>query len=137
MAKLGRKLRRWNAGTRETVRVELPALPEFGFDEPEWVDLKKVLGRDDERRRRELSLRALKMRGGDSLQAEGDLASLVVDAEIAVLAVAIVAWSFDEKIDMDSIALLEQKWIDLLKEQCNELYPAPMTEDEVKNSDGG
>src|SRR5687768_5900313 len=126
----GFKFRReWDGSTE---RIELPALPEVGCTEPQWVDVKRVLSRTDELKVEKLSRAGVGLVNG---QATADLETFMTAIKTARLSVAVVAWSLDEPIG--NFELLEEPWIEILNQRLDELYDKPLTKDEAKNSEGG
>lgn len=124
--------------TADTVRIDLPA-------EGEWVEVKRTLGRDDER--------SVARRVGEAAEIVFDLRgrplhtkfNAVLAAELqkfASLEVAIVRWSFREPngqpvaITSETLRALDDASVDVITERLNELYTPAYVEAETKNSSG-
>lgn len=126
------------ASNTDTVRIELPA-------EGEWVDVKRTLGRDDER--------YITRRVGEAARVVFDVYGRPVSTEFngvlaqelqrfAAMEVAIVRWSFRDEngkpvpVLPDIMRALDDASVDRITEELNRLYTPAYTEAEVKNSSG-
>lgn len=118
----------------DLVRIELPAADE-------WVEVKRALGKDDERT---VQFRLLSGNQVDPARLKAiaadpklDMGALVDAATFATLEVAIKRWSFEEPVTPENIRALDDDSLEVIKQRLNELYPGPRTDDERKNSSGG
>lgn len=109
----------------------------------EWVDVKRALGKDDERRRAAILLRGQAARPGERIPAL-DLGILLERAAIATMMVVVKAWNLIDPdtlevaaISEENLAALSDEDMALLKETFDELYPAQRSDDDRKNSSGG
>lgn len=118
----------------DLVRIDLPAAGE-------WVEVKRALGKDDERavQARLLSGNRVDPAKLAAIAADVtlDMGALVDAANFATLEVAIKRWSFEEPVTPENIRALDDDSLEVIKQRLNELYPGPRTDDESKNSPGG
>lgn len=111
--------------TKAVVRIELPA-------DGEWVEVKEKLGNDDERAIRARMLTGQRVIPGEPVR-EIDAGAYYDFAVFATMEVAVVRWSFKEPVSPSNIRALDQASIDCIAERLDELYPAPLTEEQGKN----
>lgn len=112
-------------GSDDLVQIDLPA-------DGEWVKVKRRLSRGDE-----IAVQQALIRGGQFVGSEisgVDAESAIEAAEFATLDVAIKAWSFDAPIEPRHIRALDSDSVAAIKARLGELYPAPRTDDDRKNS---
>lgn len=116
-------------GDKTLVRIDLP--------EPgEWVEVKRKLGRDDERMSMQIMFTGQKKKLADGTPTfdELDVGPFLGVAEFAVMSVAIQKWSFPEPITLANCQALDDASVECIKAKLEELYPAPRGESEAKNS---
>lgn len=102
----------------DLVRIDLPA-------EGEWVEVKRALGRDEERlvqKRVKSAFRVEPVSGAIGL----DFGEAEDVATFGTLELAIKKWSFKEPITAASIRALDDASLDAIKERLNELYPGAL-----------
>lgn len=113
----------------DLVRIDLPA-------PGEWVEVKRVLGRDDERA---ISARLLRgqmvTRPGEPMEAF-DAGVLYENAIFSTFAVAIKRWSFDEPVTLENIRALDDASVQAISDWMKVHYRGPRAEDDAKNSGG-
>jgi len=108
----------------------------------DWVEVKRALGRDDERRIVQLVLNGAQVDSGDEIRRMvGDLQDGIV---FATLEVALKRWSLRDpetnrvaQITRRTIRALADEDLAIIRERLDELYPGPRSDDERKNSSGG
>lgn len=116
----------------DLVRIDLPA-------EGEWVEVKRKLGRDDERA---IARKLLAGQAAGTL-AEGlegaDAGALYDAAVFSTLEVAIKRWSFcdengkPEPVTPSNIRALDDESLECINTRLDELYPKARSEEEQKN----
>lgn len=106
----------------------------------EWVDAKRKLGKDDERRRSMLILAGQRVEPGQVLT-EYDLGPLLQAVTFATMEVAIRRWSITDEATGQPAALtaanlraLSDADLDLISAKFGEMYAPPRSDDETKNS---
>jgi len=108
----------------------------------DWVEVKRALGRDDERRIIQLVLNGAQLDSGDELRRMvGDMQDGIV---FATLEVALKRWSLRDPetnriapITRRTIRALADEDLGIIRERLDELYPGPRSDDDRKNSSGG
>lgn len=113
---------------RDLVRIDLP-------ENGEWIEVKRALGKDDEREIQRRLLTGQLIRQGEPLR-EFDAGAAIDMGTFATLEVACKRWSFKEALTAANLRALDDASLAVIIERLNELYPAPLTEDEAKNSSG-
>ena len=121
---------------QRTWEVERVALSTPG----EWIEIKKKLGKDDERRRNGILLRGQTVRAGETIT-EFDAGPMVEEAPFATLLVAAKAWNIIDPetgrkapLTEANMRALSDEDLALVNTRMDELYAPPLTEDEAKNS---
>ena len=102
----------------DLVRIDLPA-------EGEWVEVKRALGKDEER--------LIQKRVKSAVRVDPATGSIGLDfgeaedvATFGTLGLAIRKWSFKEPVTPAAIRALDDASLDAIKERLNELYPGPL-----------
>ncbi len=105
----------------------------------EWVEVKRKLGKDDERRRSMLILAGQRVTAGQALT-EYDLGPLLQAVAFATMEVAIKAWSIVDaltgqlaELTPANLRALCDEDVAIIAEQFGELYTPQRSDDEVKN----
>lgn len=111
---------------RDLEHIDLPA-------EGEWVEVKRRLGKDDEREITRRMLLGQKVTPGQALD-DWDAGEMHDRATFSTIEVALKKWSFTEPITPANIRALDDDSLAVITAKLDELYPAPRTDDEVKNS---
>lgn len=120
---------------KETVTIPLTV-------EGEWVRVKRYLTRSDRNHIRGMAIDLRLVIDGDGNASLPDGLGLssgdVLDSlDFGVLERAIVEWCFPEPVTPETIRMLTEADVDLLKAECGRLYDASApTPDERKNADG-
>lgn len=113
----------------DLVRIQLP--------EPgEWVDVKRVLGRDDERAITAAMLRGQQVSMTGQMPATFDAGALFEHAIFATFAVAIKRWSFAEPVTLENLKALDDASVEVIKEWMGANYKGARSEADAKNSSG-
>lgn len=110
----------------DLVRIDLPAAGE-------WVEVKRALGRNDQR---EMARRMLIGRRVEEVDFDNIDAAMAFDASFLTIELAIVKWSFEDPVTPENVRSLDDDSLRVIRERLNELYPQPRTGDERKNSSG-
>lgn len=108
----------------------------------DWVEVKRALGRDDERRIVQLVLNGAQLDSGLEVRRQlGDMQDGIV---FATLEVALKRWSLREPetnrvadINRRTIRAMADEDLAIIREKLDELYPGPRSDDDRKNSSGG
>lgn len=121
---------------QRTWEVERVALSTPG----EWIEIKRTLGKDDERQRSAILLRGQMVRSAESLT-EFDAGAMIEAAPFATLLVAAKAWNVIDPetgrkapLTEANLRALSNEDLALVNARMDELYAPPLTEDEAKNS---
>lgn len=108
----------------------------------DWVEVKRALGRDDERRVVQLLLNGAKL--DMTLEVRTQLGDMQDGIVFATLEVALKRWSLRDPetnrvadINRRTIRALDDADLAIIREKLDELYPGPRSDDERKNSSGG
>jgi hypothetical protein len=119
--------------SNETERIALST-------EGEWVEVKKRLSKGDRTTVTRALVRGTKLdlKQGENSKIDSIDADQAIEASTwATLEVAFVAWSFyDGPPKPEDIRRLTDEDYDLIIAALNDLYPAPLSEEESGNSDG-
>lgn len=108
----------------------------------DWVEVKRALGRDDERRIIQLLLNGAQVDRSLDVRAQlGDMQDGIV---FATLEVALKKWSLRDPetnrvadINRRTIRALADEDLAIIRDRLDELYPGPRSDDDRKNSSGG
>lgn len=108
----------------------------------DWVEVKRALGRDDERRIIQLLLNGAQVDRSLDVRAQlGDMQDGIV---FATLEVALKKWSLRDPetnrvadINRRTIRALSDEDLGIIRDRLGELYPGPRLDDDRKNSSGG
>lgn len=112
-------------------RITLPA--------GEWVEVKRRLGKDDEREIVKRTLRGQRIAPGQSLSTF-DVGAVVDGAGFALLEVVIKRWHIcdqdGEPLELtdENLRALDDETVNAIKASLDELYPSPRSDDDRKNS---
>lgn len=116
----------------DLVRVELST-------PGEWVEVKRKLGKDDERRRSMLILAGQRVTAGQPLT-EYDLGPLLQAVAFATMEVAIKQWSIVDAetgkpadLTAANLRALSDEDVALISAAFGEMYAPPRSDDETKN----
>ena len=108
----------------------------------EWIEVKRALGVADDRSRQAIALRGQKMAAGNEIS-DLDLGPLFEAAPFATMEVAIKRWSIADPtmgrtadLTPANIHALSNEDVAIINARLTELYPAPRSADEAKNSSG-
>ena len=108
----------------------------------DWVEVKRALGRDDERRVVQVLLNGAKL--DMTLEVRTQLGDMQDGIVFATLEVALKRWSLRDPetnrvadINRRTIRALDDADLAIIREKLDELYPGPRSDDERKNSSGG
>lgn len=114
-------------GDKSLVRIDLPTAGE-------WVEVKRKLGRDDERRSMQIMFTGQKKKINDGAPSfdELDIGPFLGVAAFAVMAVAIQRWSFDEPVTLANCQALDDESVEAIKVRLEELYPVTLPDAEKK-----
>lgn len=115
-----------------TVKLDLPT-------SGEWVELKSVLSRGDEEKRK------ARLASAATVGPDGKVGAVIdsgVIYEVAVsytMELAIVSWSFEVPVSADAIGHLDDASFDAIKDKCEELYGLgkALSASQRKNSPAG
>lgn len=116
----------------DVVRIELST-------PGEWVDVKRRMGVDDERRRNALMLRGQPLKPGGQLT-ELDAGALVAEAPFATLVVVARAWNVTDPetgkraaLTEENLRALSDEDLAIVQAKFEELYAPALTEEQGKN----
>lgn len=108
----------------------------------DWVEVKRALGRDDERRVVQVLLNGAKL--DMTLEVRTQLGDMQDGIVFATLEVALKRWSLRDPetnrvadINRRTIRALDDADLAIIRDKLDELYPGPRSDDERKNSSGG
>lgn len=103
----------------------------------DWVEVKRKLGKDDERERQRRMLRGVGLKGGKLDAAD---ASVAFEAVFCTFEVALKAWSLTDgdtgevaPITPAAIRAMDDEDVKILALALNDLYEPPLTGAEAKN----
>lgn len=115
-------------GDRDLVRIDLPA-------DGEWVEVKRKLSRGDEIKvqRAVVSSAKIGMAGAEGVIESLDAGVAIEAAEFAALDVAIIQWSFPDKVSAATIRQLDPASVEAIKQRLNEMYEPALSEEESRN----
>ena len=108
---------------KDLIRLNLPA-------EGEWVEVKKTLGKDDEREISRRILGASNVTAGQIEDRNYDLGKLTDAANFAIAEVAIKHWSFKYAITPRNIRALDDDSLAFLIAKFDEIYPKARSDED-------
>lgn len=107
----------------------------------DWIEVKRALGKDDERRRTRLMLSGQKTALVPGAEIELDMGALYDSAAFATLEVVLKRWSLKDPvtnkvapINRDTIRAIGDEDMTIIESELERLYGEPLTEEEAKNS---
>lgn len=107
----------------------------------DWIEVKRALGKDDERRRTSIMLRGQKSTLEGAGDMEVDFGALFDTAPFATLEVALKHWSLKDPttnrvapITRTTIRAIGDEDMEIIAAELEKLYGEPLTEEQEKNS---
>lgn len=107
----------------------------------DWIEVKRSLGKDDERRRTAILLRGQKRSPTAAGEMELDVGALYDAAPFATLEVALKAWSLKNPvtnkvaaITPETIRAISDEDMEIINAEMEKRYGEPLTEEQEKNS---